>query len=215
MENTERTQDFLTAHEAGLAGCTICAHVSPIGTRQCPRCGGRLSSPDLASLQRVWAWLLAGLTVYIPANIYPMLRTTTFGRTTDNTIIGGVADLWAHGDYMVGLVVFVASVVVPLFKFVVIAYLSFSIINPVAVGPWRRQMLFEIVEFIGRWSMIDVFVVAILASLVQLDFTASIKPGIAAVSFALSVVFTMLAALAFDSRLLWMNVGGQEVGDET
>ena len=169
----------------------------------CTRCGARLESRDAASMQKVWAWLVAGLVFFIPANLYPMLRTTLLGKTTESTILGGVVDLTHHGSWGIALIVFVASLCIPVGKFLAIAYLGLSVERKVRLSAHRRQQLYEVVEFIGRWSMIDVFVVAILSSLVQLDFAASINPGIAAVSFALSVAFTMLSAESFDSRLIW------------
>jgi paraquat-inducible protein A len=155
------------------------------------------------SLQRVLAWLVAGVIAYIPANIYPMLLTSTFGKTTENTIVGGVIALIDHGSYGVALIVFAASVVIPIGKFIAILYLVLSVRSAAIIRGHGRQRLYEVVEFIGRWSMIDVFVVAILAALVQLNFAATINPGIAAVSFSLSVAFTMLSAQNFDPRLLW------------
>lgn len=184
-------------------GCMSCGKVHRAGATRCARCGAALHAPDARSLQRVWAWLLAGLVVYVPANVYPMLRTTNLGKTTDNTILGGVVDLAQHGDYGVALIVFVASIVIPIGKFAAIAYLALAVSRRVRMGPTGRHITFVVVEFIGRWSMIDVFVVAILSSLVTLDFTATIRPGIAAVSFALSVAFTMISALSFDPRLIW------------
>ncbi|QDI78089.1 paraquat-inducible membrane protein A [Leisingera aquaemixtae] len=162
-----------------------------------------MTPPSAYSLQRVWAWLAAGLIAYVPANIYPMLRTTTFGRASENTLIGGIAELFSHGSYGVAFIVFFASIVIPLAKFLAIGYLAVSVRRPAALGSHGRLVLYEVVEFIGRWSMIDVFVVAILTALVQLDFAAAVTPGIAAVSFALSVAFTMLAAQSFDPRLIW------------
>lgn len=193
----------LTARQAGLAGCRACGRVAPIGTPVCPRCGSALHSRIPASLQRVLAWLLVGLMCYIPANLLPMLRTRTFGRETDSTIVGGVIELAHHGAWDIAIVVFVASVVIPISKFTVIVYLVYSIRFRVALDVHTRVRLYEIVEFIGRWSMIDVFVVAILTALVQLGFIASINPGSAAVFFALSVAFTMLAAQSLDPRLIW------------
>ena len=147
------------------------------------------------------------MVVYIPANIYPMLLTTSLGHTSESTIIGGVIELVEYGSIGVALIVFVASVLIPVGKFVAIGYLAL-VVRPGSrmtrgSGLHGRQRLFEVVEFIGRWSMIDVFVVAILSALVQLDFAATINPGIAAVSFSLSVAFTMLAAQSFDPRLIW------------
>jgi len=153
-------------------------------------------------LQRVWAWLFAGMVVYIPANVYPMLRTSTLGSTSESTIVGGVLELVEHGSFGVAFIVFFASVVIPISKFIAIAYLAYRV-HKGKRGRARHLHLYEVVEFIGRWSMIDVFVVAILSALVQLNFVATINPGIAAVSFALSVAFTMISANSFDPRLIW------------
>lgn len=205
MENAGRAQTVLTARRAGLVGCRNCGRVHGGAVPVCRRCGSPLSSREEGSLQRVWAWLFAGMIVYIPANIYPMLLTTSFGRTTENTIIGGAIELMDYGSYGVALIVFVASVLIPVGKFVAIGYLALAVRRrPRGLSRGHsRQRLYEVVEFIGRWSMIDVFVVAILSALVQLDFAATINPGIAAVSFSLSVAFTMLAAQSFDPRLIW------------
>ncbi|MFP7672543.1 paraquat-inducible protein A [Marivita sp. S0852] len=210
MANAERTQPVLTARAAGLVGCSGCGRVYARGTEACALCGTSLHSRDRASLQKVWAWLFAGLVVYIPANIYPMLRTSTFGNTVESTIIGGVFDLMDHGAYGVALIVFVASVVIPISKFISIAYLAIRVQRGLP-GTATHFHLYEVVEFIGRWSMIDVFVVAILSALVQLDFVVSINPGIAAVSFALSVAFTMISANSFDPRLIWDSREGKRV----
>ena len=157
----------------------------------------------MRSLQRVWAWWIAGLICYVPANLYPMLVTRTLGSVTDSTIVGGAVDLAHHGAYGVAAIILIASVLIPVGKFLAIAYLALSVRRGSQVSSSRRHHLYEIVEFIGRWSMIDVFVVAILSSLVQLSFAASIRPGPAALTFALSVVFTMLSAQSFDPRLIW------------
>ncbi len=195
--------DMLTAREAGLIGCRRCARVWPAETSHCERCGLKLVSRDTKSLQRVWAWWVAGIMAYIPANLYPMLRTRTLFRTQEDTIIGGAIELAAYGSYGIAAVILVASVGIPLAKFFAIAFLALSIRRGSAMSPGRRQGLYEIVEYIGRWSMIDVFVVAILASLVQLNVVASIAPGPASLAFALSVIFTMLSAQSFDSRMIW------------
>lgn len=202
MANIERAQPVLTARAAGLVGCAECGHVYPRGTPHCDLCGTPLVSRDRASLQKVWAWLLAGMVVYIPANVYPMLRTSTLGKTQESTIVGGVFDLIDHGSIGVALIVFVASVVIPVSKFIAIAYLALRVKSG-KPGTSIHLHLYELVEFIGRWSMIDVFVVAILSALVQLNFVATINPGIAAVSFALSVAFTMISANSFDPKLIW------------
>ncbi len=196
----------VTAKELGLVGCRTCEKVWPMGTPRCERCGARLISRDRRSLQRVWAWWFAGILAYIPANIYPMLITTTLFRNQEDTIIAGAIQLAAYGSWGVAIIILVASVAIPLGKFFAIAYLALSVGHRTAMTPFQRHVIFEVVEFIGRWSMIDVFVVAILSSLVQLSVVASINPGIAALAFALSVIFTMLSAKSFDSRMIWDRI---------
>jgi paraquat-inducible protein A len=169
----------------------------------CKRCGGHLFSRGPDSLQKVWAYLFAGVIAFIPANTYVMLRTDTLVEHSESTIMGGVVELLHYGSYGIATIVFVASIIIPLGKFLAIAYLAISVQRRSVLQMHQRHKLYEVVEFIGRWSMIDVFVVAILSALVQLDTVASIHPGIAAVSFALSVVFTMLSAQSFDARLIW------------
>jgi paraquat-inducible protein A len=162
-----------------------------------------LQSRDPESLQKVWAWLIAGMIAFIPANIYPMLLTKTLIESSESTIVGGVLELVKHHNYGIAAVVFFASIVIPVGKFLAIIYLAVSVQTGSVLNQHQRHKLFDVVEFIGRWSMIDVFVVAILSALVQLNAVATINPGIAAVSFALSVIFTMLSALSFDARQIW------------
>lgn len=201
MAHAETAQPVLTARAAGLRGCRVCGRANPAEATACLRCGTSLAPPGL---QGVWAWLIAGVVVYVPANLYPMLRTQTMGRTQDSTILGGAIELAQSGALGVALIVFVASIVIPLGKFAAIGWLALAVHFRWPIRGHARLRLYEVVEFIGRWSMIDVFVVAILSALVQFNFAASIAPGIAAVSFALSVAFTMLAAQAFDPRLIWL-----------
>ena len=178
-----------------------------MGQDRCERCGSRLQSRDRGSLQRVWAWLIVGMICYIPANLFPMLRTQVLFNTSEDTIVEGAIELASHGNLGIALVILVASVAIPVGKFIAIGYLAISVARPERLRPKQRHKLYHFVEFIGRWSMIDVFVVAILSALVQLNFAASIKPGPAAITFALSVIFTMLAAISFDPRMIWDNDG--------
>ena len=203
MGSSGTISELISARDAGLVACQRCGQVHPMQTQYCSRCKGMLRSRDEASLQKVWAWLLAGMIVYLPANIYPMLLTSTLVERSESTIIGGVVELLAHGSWGIATIVFVASVIIPVGKFMAIIYLAISVQNCSSANRHARHKAYELVEFIGRWSMIDVFVVAILSALVQLNTIATINPGIAAVSFALSVIFTMLSAQAFDSRLIW------------
>jgi paraquat-inducible protein A len=197
------TEAIPTARDMGLTGCTCCGRVWPQGTEVCERCGAHLHPVSSKGLQTVWAWLAAGIIFYIPANLYPMLRTSTLTGSQENTILGGVVELVAHHNYGVAGIVFLASIMIPLAKFFAISYLALAVGHESRAGGHKHLWLFEVVEFIGRWSMIDVFVVAILSALVQLGFVASIHPGPAAVAFALSVAFTMLSAQSFDPRLIW------------
>lgn len=192
----------LTAAKAGLQGCRRCARVWPAETKSCARCGARLGKAR-KGLFWVWFWWVLGLAAYVPANIWPMLETRMLLRKSDDTIIAGALKLADHGALLIAAVILIASVAIPVAKFVSIAVLAGSVGGKAWLGPTWRHRIYEAVEFIGRWSMIDVFVVAILSSLVQFSIIASVKPGPAALAFALSVIFTMLSAQAFDSRLIW------------
>jgi len=203
MELTGKPKDIVSAREMGLVACTRCAQVWPIGTARCGRCGKALQSRDTMSLQRVWAWWAVGFMCYIPANLYPMLQTRTLFAVQEDTIVGGAIELMRHGAFGVALIILIASVAIPIGKFLAIAFLALSVKRRSRVSNRQRQVLYEVVEYIGRWSMIDIFVVAILSSLVQLNTLAAINPGIASLFFALSVIFTMLSAQAFDSRMIW------------
>ncbi len=160
------------------------------------------------SLQKVWAWWLVGLGCYIPANLYPMLETRTLVSTQSDTIVGGAVDLARHGNWGVAAIILIASVLIPVGKFVVLAGLAIGVRHGPQISEAWRHRLYEVVEYIGRWSMIDVFVVAILSALVQLQALATITPGRASLFFALSVIFTMLSAQSFDSRLIWDSAEG-------
>jgi len=177
-------------------------------------CGfARLHSRKPMSIQRSWAWLIAGILAYVPANIYPIMYSIVLGNSEPNTIIGGFLVLWELGSYPVAIVVFIASIVVPVLKFIAVSYLLISIQQRINHSRYERTRLFRLTELIGRWSMIDVFVVAILAALVQIGSVAQIEPGLGATAFGATVIFTMLSALALDPRLLWDNVPDQPVSD--
>jgi paraquat-inducible protein A len=203
MELAGTSEKTVTARAAGLVVCTRCTRAWPIAQKICGRCGARLISRDRNSLQRVWALWLVGMMCYIPANIYPMLETRQLFSVTDSTIIGGAVELAQYGAYGVATIILVASVVIPLGKFWAIAFLAVSVRKHQGFAAHHRLFMYEVVEYIGRWSMIDIFVVAILSALVQLQGLASISPGPAAFFFALSVIFTMLSAQAFDPRMIW------------
>jgi paraquat-inducible protein A len=203
MVSSGTSEKFVSARSLGIVACSRCTKAWPMDTAVCGRCGHKLQSRDPLSLQRVWAFWVMGALCYIPANVYPMLRTQTLFQVDESTIVSGAVELAHHGSFGIAAIILFASVVIPLAKFWAVAYLAVSVKTPTRVSNHRRQMLYEVVEYIGRWSMIDIFVVAILSALVQLKTLASINPGPAAIFFALSVIFTMLSAQAFDSRMIW------------
>lgn len=210
MERHQTPTRTLTALEADLVGCRYCARAWPLGTATCGRCGGHLQSRDPLSLQRVWAWWAAGIICYIPANTEPMLVTETLLRDDASTIVGGAIELFTHGSPLIAIIILIASVGIPVAKFLSIAFLALSIRRRASMAPATRHRLYHVVEYIGRWSMIDVFVVAILSSLVQFSAVATVKPGPASLAFALSVIFTMIAAQSFDSRRIWDGLDDTE-----
>ena len=196
-------EQIVSAREMGAVACTRCTKVWPLGTSTCGRCGKALVSRDAMSLQRVWAFWLMGVICYIPANVFPKLQTRTLFQEDNSTIIGGAVELAQYGNVGIAAIILFASVVIPLGKFWAVAFLALSVQQERATSTRFRITLYEVVEYIGRWSMIDIFVVAILSALVQLKTLASINPGPASLFFALSVIFTMLSAQAFDSRTIW------------
>ncbi|MXU66088.1 paraquat-inducible protein A [Oceanomicrobium pacificus] len=208
-----RSPAGMTARRAGLIGCTSCGRVYTPGATDCPLCGQALHSREPASMQKVWAWLIAGFCLYVPANLMPMLVTSTLGQAMTNTIIGGAVELALHGSWFIAFVVLFASVAIPVGKFLVIGILALSVQYDWDLNRKTRLHMYEVVEFIGRWSMVDVFVVAILTALVQFGFIVNIHPGPAAVCFALSVALTMVSAQCFDPRLLWDSIEEDRIHD--
>jgi len=157
------------------------------------------------SIQRTWALLITACILYLPANTYPIMVTNLFGEAEPSTIMGGVITLWQSGSYPIALVIFFASVVIPIAKLVILAWLNWTVMNQSDMLKKHRTRLYYITEWIGRWSMVDVFVVALLVALIQLGNTISVYPGQAALAFCAVVFFTMIAAMTFDSRLIWQQ----------
>jgi paraquat-inducible protein A len=192
-----------TALEAKLHLCHTCLALNGQETHRCERCGSAVHDRIPNSLQRTVALLIAAAVLYVPANLFPIMTTDQFGRSIDSTIVGGVVLLWNMGSYPVAIVILVASVLVPIGKILTVGTLCWSISGKRSISPRQRTTLYRITDFIGKWSMVDVFVVAILVALIQITGIIVIRPGGAALAFAGVVVLTMLAAESFDPRLIW------------
>lgn len=197
----------LSATEAGLVSCRTCGLLSrpaqPAEPGYCPRCSTGLVWRLHDSIQYTWAFVIAAAICYIPANALPVLATTTLGSTDTDTIIGGVIFLYATGSWPLALIVLIASVMIPLGKLVALAYLLISVQRGAIRNRHDSARMYRLVEFIGRWSMLDVFVDAFVVALVQLQPLMSVEPGPGVIFFMAVVVLTMLAAQSFDPRLIW------------
>jgi paraquat-inducible protein A len=201
------TAPALTAARAGLVACETCRLLSrPADAAEpgyCPRCGAELASRRPHSIQYTWALVVAAAICYIPANVLPVLTTTALGSSDSDTIMGGVVLLYTTGSWPLALIVLVASVMVPLGKLVALTYLLVTVQRRAITGSHERTRLYRIVEIIGRWSMLDVFVDTFTVALVQLQPLMSVEPGAGVLFFAAVVVLTMMAAKSFDPRLIW------------
>lgn len=194
-----------TARSLGLLGCRHCgtAWRDAREGEACARCSTTLHARKPDSLNRTWAFLIAAAVMYLPANLLPVMITRTLFGTQSDTIMSGVIYFWISGAYGLAAIVFVASFLVPLFK---LAALFILVVSAQRGSDWRRAeraRLYHIIELIGRWSMLDVFVVALLAGLVRIQGFAEITAGIGIAAFGSVVVLTMLASLSFDPKLTW------------
>jgi paraquat-inducible protein A len=192
-----------TAAARNLAACHLCFKLAPAELHRCPRCHSALHPRKPDSIQRTLALLVTACLLYIPANLYPIMITDQLGTSEASTILGGVILLIHHDAVLVALVIFLFSVMVPIGKLIALFYLVWTVRRHSLITPRQRTFLYQITEFVGKWSMVDVFVVAILVALVHLGGLLSIRPGIAAVCFAGVVIVTMIAAECFDPRLIW------------
>lgn len=199
-----------TALEQGLALCEVCGGLGKIAaSAHCPRCGSLLHRRRPSSVQRSWALLIAAYALYLPANLLPIMETQSlFGRQRD-TIMSGVVFLWHSGSWALASIVFLASIVVPLLKLLSLTALLISVQRRRPGPTLPRARLYRLLELIGRWSMLDVYVVAILVALVQAQSLATMAPGPGVLAFAAVVVLSMLATMAFDPRLIWDRAGLQ------
>ncbi|WP_428945755.1 membrane integrity-associated transporter subunit PqiA [Pantoea sp. FN060301] len=187
----------------GLRSCRCCTAVLAADQFVCPRCGTGGHVRRRHSLQWTMALLVTSLILYIPANLMPIMVTESLGDKMQSTIMGGVILLWSDGSYPVALIIFIASIMVPSLKMLAIGWLCWDANGRGHHDSEKMHKIYEVVEFVGRWSMIDVFVIAVLSALVRMGQLMSIYPAVGALLFAIVVILTMFAAMTFDPRLTW------------
>jgi paraquat-inducible protein A len=197
-----------TADRLGLIGCHSCSLVCRLPAVEdadllCPRCTAPMHRRKPDSLIRTWAFVLTAALLYVPANTLPMMQTTTVLGTRSDTIMSGVLVLWQSGSWDLAIIVFVASVLVPVLKIVVLMVLLVSVHRRWNWGQLERARLYRFIEGIGRWSMLDIFVVALLIALVRFQGLSQVNAGAGAVAFAAVAILTMLASRSFDPRFIW------------
>lgn len=209
------TAGAVTAMQAGLQGCETCGLLSRPADgddeARCPRCDEELTFRKPASFQRTWAFLIGAAICYVPANLLPVLTTTTASGADSDTILQGVVLLWSPTGWPLSLIVLVASIMIPSAKILALGYLLITAQSGSVRNNEQRVRLYRMVEFVGRWSMVDVFVDTFTAALIQLQPLMSVEPGPGLFFFAAVVVLTMLAAESFDPRLIWDSEIAKEV----
>lgn len=188
--------------DSGLKLCLDCRMVCDIHETHCPRCGSRVSTRKPNSLQRSWALTMTAALLYIPANILPIMTVSKFDQGRPDTIMSGVIELVNHGMLPVAVLVFTASILVPLLKLLGMIWLLLCVHFP-RLAIHRQMSLYRLIIWIGRWSMLDIFIISLLVALVQFGNLGVVTAGPGAYAFACVVVITMWAAISFDPRLLW------------
>jgi len=205
----------VTARALGLLPCAqcglLCRATQDADDLACPRCGSTLHARKPDSVSRTWAFLIASVSLYIPANTLTVMRTDSLFGRENHTILGGVVDLWNGGSWDLAVIVFVASIVVPILKMLALALLA---ITAQRRSHWRqhdRARLYRMLEAVGHWSMLDVFVVALLVGLVRFHSIAEVMPGPGIAAFGAVVVLTMLSSLSLHPRLIWDTDNADDV----
>ena len=209
---------YQTALRSGLLACHICGRLSPrppgsgshsaqrIPAPRCPRCNAALHARLPDSVTRTWALLIAAALLYIPANLLPILHTASILGSQDDTIMSGIVYFWTTGEWPLACIVFIASILVPMLKLVTLSLLAWTTQRGSRWRPQQRTGLYRTIEKIGRWSMLDVFVITLTVALVHFQSIAMITAGPGALAFACVVVLTMLASMSFDPRLIWDTI---------
>ncbi|MEO5327941.1 MAG: paraquat-inducible protein A [Magnetococcus sp. THC-1_WYH] len=200
----------LTAKSSGLIRCHVCALVTPSPENHpCPRCATPLHARKPSSLQKTWALTMAAALLYVPANIFPIMTVVQMGQGEPKTILAGVASLIETGMWPLAMIVFIASVVVPLGKIVILIYLLVSVHWGLKTYIKERIALYRLMEVFGHWSMVDIFLVTLLTTLVKMGALATIEPNRGVSFFGAVVVLTIFAARTFDPRLIWDSAHDQ------
>ncbi len=208
----------MRALDAGIIVCDECHKLEYLRedeVQHCTRCGARLHARRPDSIARTWALLITAAILYIPANLLPIMTVSMLGKGMPATIMEGVVELVQADMLPIALVVFVASILVPTFKLIGIALLLYSVQRHQPMSARQRILMYRFIEWIGRWSMLDIFVISILVALVNLGNLSIIEGGLGASAFCLVVILTMLAAVTFDPRLIWDNTFVEEDEEST
>ena len=203
MLNNSDTQTIESAKQAGLICCEYCLKVSPEDHSNCRCCGSKLHSRIKDSINRCWALTITAMVLLIPANFLPIMTISAFGQGEPDTIMSGILSLFQHGLYPIAIIVFMASIMVPILKIIGLILLLLSVQGYLRMGHRERTKMYRIVEFFGKWSMLDVFVVSFLVALVNLGEVANVHAGIGVTAFSAMVIITIFAANSFDTRLIW------------
>lgn len=200
-------EQWLTAAELGLCSCHVCGLVSRLPQKDtpghCSRCYARLHTRKPHSVARSWALLIAAYLLYIPANLLTIMETGSLFNYRKDTIMSGVIHLWTTNFEGIATIVFIASIMVPLFKLLALTLLLLSVQRRSFWRTAQRAQLYRLVELVGRWSMLDIYVVTLMAALVQIRSLATVTAGTGAIAFGAVVVLTMFSAIYFDPRLIW------------
>ena len=207
-----------TGMREGFVSCEACGLLSrPAGAEEpgeCPRCGEELEFRRRDAIQRTWALVITAAICYLPANILPVMRTTTLTSDKTDTIIGGVVRLYASGSWYLALILLIASVMIPLAKLSALAYLLITVQRGSFRNNRERARLYRVMEIIGRWSMVDVFAATFAVGLVRLQPLMSVAPQPGVLFFSAVVILTIIAAESFDPRLIWDSSQGKQETDD-
>ena len=207
-----------TGLREGFVSCEACGLLSrPAGAEEpgeCPRCGEELEFRRRDAVQRTWALVIAAAICYLPANILPVMRTTTLTSEVPDTIISGVVYLYTSGSWYLALILLIASVMIPLAKLAALVYLLVTVQRGSVRNNRERARLYRVLAVIGRWSMVDVFVATFVVALIQLRPLMSVAPEPGVLFFSAVVILTIFAAESFDPRLIWDSSQGKQETDD-